>query len=160
MAAAVGGVQSCSLIVVASPTYKATYTGLLKLFLDRIGSGALSGVTAVPLMLGGDMRHSLAPEVFLKPVLVDLVVAGAVLMLDAAVQPTAGPLQEHGAVLGASPLKTAEAVAGTGAQLAAGSALVRGQNADPQPGDLGQQGPCTCVLATQTSTMAGSRIRR
>ncbi len=86
--------------------------GLLNLFLDRIGSGALSGVTAVPLMLGGDMRHSLAPEVFLKPVLVDLVVAEqAVLMLDAAVQPTAGPLQEHGAVLGASPLKTAEAVA-------------------------------------------------
>ena len=72
VAAIVAELQSCSLVVVASPTYKATYTGLLKLFLDRIGTGALSGVTAVPLMLGGDMRHSLAPEVFLKPVLVEL----------------------------------------------------------------------------------------
>ncbi len=73
VAAAVAVVQSCSLVVVASPTYKAAYTGLLKLFLDRIGTGELAGVTAVPLMLGGDMRHSLAPEVFLKPVLVELV---------------------------------------------------------------------------------------
>ena len=71
VAAAVAEVQSCSLVVVASPTYKAAYTGLLKLFLDRISTGALAGVTAVPLMLGGDLRHSLAPEVFLKPVLVD-----------------------------------------------------------------------------------------
>jgi FMN reductase len=44
----------------------------LKLFLDRIGGGSLAGVTAVPLMLGGDWRHSLAPEVFLKPVLAEL----------------------------------------------------------------------------------------
>ncbi|HXW79198.1 MAG TPA: NAD(P)H-dependent oxidoreductase [Acidimicrobiales bacterium] len=72
VASTVAAVQSSSLVVVASPTYKATYTGLLKLFLDRIGTGALAGVTAVPLMLGGDMRHSLAPEVFLKPVLVEL----------------------------------------------------------------------------------------
>ena len=43
-----------------------------RLFLDRIGGGALAGVTAVPLMLGGDWRHSLAPEVFLKPVLAEL----------------------------------------------------------------------------------------
>jgi FMN reductase len=70
--ATVASLQSSSLVVVASPTYKASYTGLLKLFLDRIGTGALTGVTAVPLMLGGDLRHALAPEVFLKPVLVEL----------------------------------------------------------------------------------------
>ena len=72
VAEAVAAVRASELVVVASPTYKATYTGLLKLFLDRIGTGALAGVTAVPLMLGGDKRHSLAPEVFLKPVLVEL----------------------------------------------------------------------------------------
>lgn len=70
--AAVAAVAESELVIVASPTYKATYTGLLKLFLDRIGGGALAGVTAVPLMLGGDWRHSLAPEVFLKPVLAEL----------------------------------------------------------------------------------------
>ncbi len=72
LAQTVAAVQSSSLVVMASPTYKASYTGLLKLFLDRMGAGALAGVTAVPLMLGGDLRHSLAPEVFLKPVLVEL----------------------------------------------------------------------------------------
>jgi len=57
---------------VASPTYKGTYTGLLKLFLDRIPAGALSEVTAIPLMLGADYRHALAVETFLKPVLNEL----------------------------------------------------------------------------------------
>ncbi len=72
VAETVAAIESSSLAIIASPTYKASYTGLLKLFLDRVGTGALRGVTAVPLMLGGDMRHSLAPEVFLKPVLVEL----------------------------------------------------------------------------------------
>lgn len=44
----------------------------LKLFIDRIGGGALAGVTAVPLMLGGHWQHALAPELLLKPVLVEV----------------------------------------------------------------------------------------
>jgi FMN reductase len=72
VAAAVDQVKAAQLIVVASPTYKASYTGLLKIFLDRFGAGSLAGVTAIPLMLGGDWRHSLAPEVFLKPVLAEI----------------------------------------------------------------------------------------
>ena len=72
VAETVEAVQSASLLVVASPTYKATYTGLLKLFLDRINTGALAGVTAVPLMLGGHWRHSLAADLLLKPILVEL----------------------------------------------------------------------------------------
>lgn len=70
--AAIEQVSQSRLLVVASPTYKGTYTGLLKLFLDRIGAGALSEVTAVPLMLGADHRHALAVEAFLKPVLNEL----------------------------------------------------------------------------------------
>ena len=72
VAQAVADVTAADLLVVASPTYKATYTGLLKLFLDRFAAGSLATVTAVPLMLGGDWRHSLAPEAFLKPVLAEL----------------------------------------------------------------------------------------
>jgi FMN reductase len=68
----VAAVQASELVIVASPTYKATYTGLLKLFLDRFGGGSLAGVTAVPLMLGGHWRHALAPDLLLKPVLVEL----------------------------------------------------------------------------------------
>lgn len=69
---AVAAVRSSPAVVVASPTYKASFTGLLKLFLDRIPSGGLSGTVAFPLMLGGAWQHALAPEVFLKPVLVEL----------------------------------------------------------------------------------------
>jgi FMN reductase len=69
---AIAAVRASDLVIVATPTYKASYTGLLKLFLDRISGGALAGVTAVPLMLGGHWRHSLAAELLLKPVLVEL----------------------------------------------------------------------------------------
>lgn len=67
----VAAVQAADLVVVASPTYKATYTGLLKLFLDRFGAGSMTG-TAVPVMLGGHWKHALAPELLLKPVLVEI----------------------------------------------------------------------------------------
>lgn len=70
--AAIDTLAATDFVVFASPTFKGTYTGLLKLFLDRIGAGALRGVTGVPLMLGGDWRHSLAPDVLLKPVLVEI----------------------------------------------------------------------------------------
>ncbi len=69
---AVADVQGASAVVVASPTYKASYTGVLKLFLDQFAAGSLAGVLAFPLMLGGAWVHALAPEVFLKPVLVEL----------------------------------------------------------------------------------------
>ncbi|MFH5210099.1 NADPH-dependent FMN reductase [Antrihabitans sp. NCIMB 15449] len=59
-------------LVVASPTYKATYTGLLKSFLDRYGAGALDGVVAIPVMVGGAPQHALACEVHLRPLLVEL----------------------------------------------------------------------------------------
>ena len=70
--AAVEALKIAEVAVVASPTYKATYTGLLKLFLDHVGTGDLAGVVAVPLMLGGGPTHYLAPELLLKPVLVEL----------------------------------------------------------------------------------------
>jgi FMN reductase len=58
--------------IFASPTYKATYTGLLKLFLDQFPTDGLTGTVAVPLMLGAGPAHALAPELLLKPVLVEL----------------------------------------------------------------------------------------
>jgi FMN reductase len=65
-------VGAADVVVVACPTYKATYTGLLKLFLDRFAGGTgLRGV-AVPLMLGGSPAHALAPELTLRPVLAEL----------------------------------------------------------------------------------------
>ena len=70
--AAVESVRAADVVVVASPTYKAAYTGLLKVFLDRFPSDGLAGVVAVPLMLGAGPGHALAPEHTLRPVLVEL----------------------------------------------------------------------------------------
>jgi FMN reductase len=67
----VATVQAADLAVVASPTYKGSYTGLLKLFLDRFGAGSMTG-TAVPVMLGGHWKHALAADLLLKPILVEI----------------------------------------------------------------------------------------
>jgi len=65
-------VLGADLLVVASPTFKATYTGLLKLFLDQFGQGELGQVTTFPVMLGASLAHALAPELTLRPVLVEI----------------------------------------------------------------------------------------
>jgi FMN reductase len=72
VAAEVERVLSSELLIVASPTYKATYTGLLKIFLDRIGGDALAGTTAVPVMLAAARDHRLAVDVYLTPLLLEL----------------------------------------------------------------------------------------
>jgi FMN reductase len=72
VSAAVESVCACDVAVFASPTYKGTYTGLLKLFLDQFPSDALVQTTAFPVMLGAAMGHAMAPDLLLKPVLVEL----------------------------------------------------------------------------------------
>ena len=73
VADAVRRVAAADVVVFASPTFKATYTGLLKLFLDQFATAeGLRDVVAVPLMLGAGPAHAMAPDLLLKPVLVEL----------------------------------------------------------------------------------------
>lgn len=65
-------VTDADILVVASPTYKGTYTGLLKAFLDHLPPDALAGTVALPLLVMGAARHALAVEVHLRPLLVEL----------------------------------------------------------------------------------------
>lgn len=65
-------VRSADVAVFASPTYKASFTGLLKAFLDRFPGDGLAGLVAVPVMLGAAPVHQLAVETQLRPVLVEL----------------------------------------------------------------------------------------
>ena len=58
--------------VIATPTYKASYTGLLKAFLDRYDSNGLHGLTAIPVFTIGSPAHTLAVETTLRPLLVEL----------------------------------------------------------------------------------------
>jgi FMN reductase len=71
-AEAVSTVLAADVLVVASPTYKATYSGLLKAFLDRLGTGSLAGKRAVPILLGGAPNHQLAVDVHFTPLLLEL----------------------------------------------------------------------------------------
>ena len=72
VAAAKQRALDADLLIFASPTYKATYTGLLKLFIEQFKAGELDGTTSVALMLGGSPHHSLAPELTLTPVLSEI----------------------------------------------------------------------------------------
>jgi FMN reductase len=65
-------VAESDLVVFASPTYKATYTGLLKAFLDRYPANGLAGVVAIPLLTGADATHSMGPTHTLAPLLAEL----------------------------------------------------------------------------------------
>jgi len=65
-------VAAHKILVVASPTYKASYTGLLKAFLDWYPNNGLAGVVAIPVMTGGAPLHALALELHLSPLLVEL----------------------------------------------------------------------------------------
>lgn len=77
-------------LVVASPTYKATYTGLLKAFLDRYPHRGLAGVFAVPVMTIASEVHSMAADAHLRPLLVEL---GAIVPTESLAFPT--PEQER-----------------------------------------------------------------
>lgn len=65
-------VATSDLVITACPVYKASYTGLLKAFLDRYGNNGMAGTVALPVMLGAAPHHALAIETHLRPLLVEL----------------------------------------------------------------------------------------
>lgn len=59
-------------VIIATPIYKAAYTGLLKAFLDLLPQKALLGKVVLPIATGGTLAHLLAIDYALKPVLSEL----------------------------------------------------------------------------------------
>lgn len=72
VAAAKNRVLESQLLIVASPVYKASYTGLLKAFLDQFGRDEMNALATVPVMVGAGPAHSLAVECQLRPVLIEI----------------------------------------------------------------------------------------
>ncbi|MGM1046216.1 MAG: NADPH-dependent FMN reductase [Bacillota bacterium] len=64
-----GLVAEADVVIIASPVYKASYTGVLKTFLDLIPEKGLAGKIILPLFIGGSLAHLLAIDYSLKPVL-------------------------------------------------------------------------------------------
>lgn len=67
--AALARVADAEVVVIATPIYKAAYSGVLKTFLDLLPQDGLKGKTVVTLATGGSPAHLLAVEYALKPVL-------------------------------------------------------------------------------------------
>lgn len=65
-------VRASRYAVIATPTYKASYTGLLKAFLDRFDARERTGSVAIPIMTVGSPAHAMALDVHLRPVLIEL----------------------------------------------------------------------------------------
>ncbi|MES3003532.1 MAG: NADPH-dependent FMN reductase [Pseudomonadota bacterium] len=72
IAAAIAQVARARAIVVATPVYKAAYSGVLKVFLDLLPQSALKNKTVLPIATGGSPHHMLALDYALRPVLQSL----------------------------------------------------------------------------------------
>ena len=69
---AVAQVRDAQAIVIVTPVYKASYTGLLKAFLDLLPQDGLDGKLVLPLATGGSQSHMLVLDYALRPVLASL----------------------------------------------------------------------------------------
>jgi FMN reductase len=72
VSAAVDQVVRAQALVIATPVYKAAYSGVLKVFLDLLPQTAFKGKTVLPLATGGSPHHMLALDYALRPVLQSL----------------------------------------------------------------------------------------
>lgn len=72
IAVALDQVQRARAVVVATPVYKAAYSGVLKVFLDLLPQTALKNKVVLPLATGGSPHHMLALDYALRPVLQSL----------------------------------------------------------------------------------------
>lgn len=66
---ALAAVAAAPLLIVATPVYRASYSGLLKCFFDLLAPNALAGKVAIPIATGGSPAHALVIDYALRPLL-------------------------------------------------------------------------------------------
>lgn len=64
--------EKASGVIIATPVYKAAYSGVLKALLDVLPQNGFAGKVVLPLVTGGSAAHMLAMDYALKPVLSSL----------------------------------------------------------------------------------------
>lgn len=67
--AAMAKVVEADAVIISTPVYKASYTGVLKAFLDLLPQKALDDKPILPIATGGTLAHLLAIDYALNPVL-------------------------------------------------------------------------------------------
>jgi len=70
--AARDAVAAASILVVATPVYRATYTALTKTIFDLLPQGALEGTVVVPIATGYGADHHLSVDHGLRPLVASL----------------------------------------------------------------------------------------
>lgn len=65
--AALDTVEAADILIVGSPAYRATFTGLFKLFFDHVAQYALVDTPVVLTATGGSERHALLVEHQMRP---------------------------------------------------------------------------------------------
>jgi FMN reductase len=100
--AAVAILAEANLVVVATPTYKGSYTGVLKVLLDQLPANALAGKLAVPVVTAGVASQAAAAEALLRQLLVELgaiVVRPGLPVLEADLPESSAIAQKYAATL-------------------------------------------------------------
>lgn len=69
---ALARVRDADAVVVGTPIHKASFSGVLKAFLDVLPQDGLAGKLVLPLATGGSQSHLLALDYGLRPVLASL----------------------------------------------------------------------------------------
>lgn len=85
IASALADIDKARVVIVGTPIYKASYSGLLKVFLDLLPQRGLDGKIVLPIATGGSQSCLLALDYALRPVVQSLgadVVLPSVFALD------------------------------------------------------------------------------
>ena len=69
---AVARVTGAAIVVASTPVYRATYSGLLKVFFDLLPAESLRGKVAVSIATGGGAAHQLVLDHGLRPLFASL----------------------------------------------------------------------------------------
>ncbi len=80
ISAALDTVTCARVVVAGTPVYRATYSGLLKVFFDLLPQDSLVGKIGIPIVTGHGSAHSLAVDYGLRPLFASL---GAVVVASA-----------------------------------------------------------------------------
>lgn len=65
----IGKVEECDGLLITTPIFKASFSGLLKASLDILPQFGLAGKVVMPIGVGGSVAHALALDYGLRPVL-------------------------------------------------------------------------------------------
>jgi len=101
-AAAVTLLREAEVLVVATPTYKGSYTGVLKVLLDQLPSNALAGKRAVPVVTAGIAPQASAAAALLAQLLTELgaTVAPALSVVEADLPESEAIAEKYASVYG------------------------------------------------------------